>query len=79
MKKRRRKMASKRYDFQCVKQYVKLRKANKKKQQDIAELTGISVHAIRSYETGRRVPSVATMEILAKSVGGTGLSIDGWK
>ena len=69
----------KKYELQCVKQYIKLRKIMDMTQIDVAEITGISLQTIRSYESGRRNPSVINMEMMARAIGGTGLGIDGWK
>jgi transcriptional regulator with XRE-family HTH domain len=66
------------YNLQCMSQYIRIRKIKNMTAADVAELTGISLASIRSYESGRRSPSLAYMELMAKAVGGTGIGIEGW-
>ena len=61
----------------CVKQFTLLKKARGMNAQDVADLTGINVNSIRSYESGRMVPSLTFMTKMACAVGGTGVGIEG--
>lgn len=65
--------------YPCVSQYKKLRKLKGLSKEEISNTAGVSIASLNSYESGRRVPNLATMVKLAVAVGGTGLSIDGWK
>lgn len=66
------------YIHPCVKQFTILKKARGMNTQDVADLTGININTIRSYESGRLVPSLAFMTKMACAVGGTGVGIEGW-
>lgn len=64
--------------FKVVEQFRTLRKAKGYTQKDISEMTGISLYAISSIESGRRNPSLLMCEKLAQAVGGE-ISIVGFK
>lgn len=40
-------------------------------QEEVSRATGISIHALRTYEQGKRNPKMKTLEILAKYFGCT--------
>ena len=54
-----------------------LRKAKGLTQKELSEETGLSVHAINSYETGRREPNYNAMAILERYFKEEGISLYG--
>ena len=45
------------------------RKAANQNQEQLAKRSGVSLHAIRSYETGRRKPSAEALFALCEALG----------
>lgn len=70
-------MSEERKIMPCVKQFLFIRKAKNMSAQDVSDICGVDVNSIRSYETGRRIPNLRTMEKLVQAVGGS-LTVGGW-
>jgi len=62
----------------CVRQYKELRKMKGVKVEDISEMTGVHIDTIYSIESGRRNPSVHTLDLLIRAIGANGLTVGGW-
>lgn len=63
----------------CMRQYAQIRRMKEIPVEEVADKIGTTVGAVRSYESGRRTPTLRTMDLLCRAVGADGITVgSGW-